>query len=172
MARKKEDKPNSTILGAAGEHFVMSQLLRRNMIAALAPAGVPNADIVATDKLGDRLCAVQVKVRRDIGADGGWHMSEKHESLTSPTLFYCFVNFGKTLNDRPRTWIVPSGIVAKFLHSIHQDWLHTPGKRGQQRTDSAFRRFMPEYKPIAEYKLGWLDQYQENWESLAAAATR
>jgi hypothetical protein len=54
----------STLLGAAGEHYVMSQLLRRmkpqhqcrylmqvrrlNYIAALAPRGVPSADIVIT----------------------------------------------------------------------------------------------------------------------------
>ena len=115
MPENKYDKPNSTILGAAGEHYVMSQLLRRNMIAALAPAGVPNADIVVTDKLGHRLCAVQVKVRRDIGADGGWHMGQKHEKIRSSNLFYCFVDFGKSLTDQPRTWVVPNEIVAMFV---------------------------------------------------------
>jgi hypothetical protein len=103
MAAKNEGAPNSTILGAAGEHFVMCQLLRRNMIAALAPTGVPNADIVVTDKLGDRLCAVQVKVRREVGSDGGWHMGQKHEDLVSANLFYCFVDFGSSLTDPPRT---------------------------------------------------------------------
>ena len=167
---KEKDGPNSTILGAAGEHFVMSQLLRRNMIAALAPTGVPNADIVVTDKLGDRLCAVQVKVRRDIGSDGGWHMGQKHEDLTSPNLFYCFVDFGKSLADQPKTWVVPSGIVAKSLQEIHQDWLRTPGKKGQQRNDSTFRRFMPDYEPMPQYKMGWLQPYFENWASLEAAS--
>jgi hypothetical protein len=170
MAEKKDDKPNSTIFGAAGEHYVMSQLLRRNMIAALAPAGVPNADIVVTDKLGDRLCAVQVKVRRDIGADGGWHMGQKHEEIRSPNLFYCFVDFGKSLTDQPRTWIVPSEVVATFVQTTHKDWLSTPGARGQERNDSSLRRFRPSYEPLAEYKLGWLNPYFENWESLEAAA--
>jgi hypothetical protein len=64
----------STLLGAAGEHFVMSEMLRRGYIAALAPQGVPNADIVVTDIEGTRLCSLQVKTRRDIGSDGGWHM--------------------------------------------------------------------------------------------------
>ncbi len=169
MAKEKHG-PNSTILGAAGEHFVMSQLLRRNMIAALAPTGVPNADIVVTDKLGDRLCAVQVKVRRDIGFDGGWHMGQKHEELTSPNLFYCFVDFGKSLADQPKTWVVPGSIVAKSLQEIHQDWLRTPGKRGQQRNDSTFRRFMPDYEPLPQYKMGWLQVYFENWASLEAAS--
>jgi hypothetical protein len=170
MMPKERDGPNSTILGAAGEHYVMCQLLRRNMIAALAPTGVPNADIVVTDKLGDRLCAVQVKVRRDIGSDGGWHMGQKHEQLTSPNLFYCFVDLGKSLSDQPKTWIVPSGVVARSLLEIHQDWLHTPGQKGQQRNDSAFRRFMPDYEPLAQYKKGWLNPYFENWESVEAAS--
>ena len=39
----------ASLLGAAGEHYVLSQLLRRGYIAALAPQGVPNADIVITD---------------------------------------------------------------------------------------------------------------------------
>jgi hypothetical protein len=65
---------NSTLLGAAAEHYVMCQLLRRQMIAALAPAGVPDADIIVSDRLGSALAAVQVKARREIGRDGGWHM--------------------------------------------------------------------------------------------------
>src|SRR5690348_16138373 len=114
---------NSTILGAAGEHYVMCQLLRREMIAALAPAGVPNADIVVTDQLGDRLFAVQVKVRRERGSDGGWHMKRKHEDIASPNLFYCFVDFGRDLSENTRTWILPSEVVAKALRLTHQRWL-------------------------------------------------
>ncbi|WP_198147589.1 hypothetical protein [Sphingobium chungbukense] len=84
----------SSLLGAAGEHFIMSALLRHGFIAALAPVGVPMCDIVVTDDIGERLCAIQVKTRRAIGSDGGWHMSDKHEKIVSPTLFYAFVDFG------------------------------------------------------------------------------
>ncbi len=58
----------STLLGAAGEHYVMSLLLRHGFIAALAPVGVPNCDIVVTDDIGDRLWAVQIKSRVDRAA--------------------------------------------------------------------------------------------------------
>ena len=85
----------STLLGAAGEHFVMSELLWRGYIAALAPQGVPNADIVVTDITSSHLCTIQVKTRRDLGSDGGWHMKEKHEKIRSDRLFYCLVDFGK-----------------------------------------------------------------------------
>jgi hypothetical protein len=71
----------STLLGAAGEHYVLCQLLRRGYIAALAPIGVPNADILVTDIDGQRLVAIQVKTRRNIGSDKGWHMKPSTSGL-------------------------------------------------------------------------------------------
>jgi hypothetical protein len=159
-------KTDSTILGAAGEHYVMCQLLRRNLIAALAPVGVPNADIVVTDHVGDRLCAIQVKVRRDIGSDGGWHMRKKHEGIVSTSLFYCFVDFGKDLKDHPKCWVVPNAIVARTLSLSQQKWLSLSGKRGEPHKDSDFRRFLPNYDRIqlgTEFGAGWLDPYLEAW---------
>jgi hypothetical protein len=94
---------DSTILGAAGEHYVMRQLLRRGMIAALAPTGVPNADIVVTNQVGDRLCAVQVKARRTTGKNGGWPMRPKHEELSCQLrrLWTCLYRGGCDGNWRP-----------------------------------------------------------------------
>jgi hypothetical protein len=53
----------------------MAELLRRGYIASLAPAGVPNADIVVTDVEGGRLCSIQVKTRRDIATAVCFHCS-------------------------------------------------------------------------------------------------
>ena len=110
---------SSTTLGAAGEHYAMCQLLRRGFIAALAPAGVPNADIIVTDEIGDRLCAVQVTSRVAKCADGGWHMKAKHESVVSDTLFYAFVDFGASLTALPASFIVSSRVVAGVLRRAH-----------------------------------------------------
>src|SRR5260370_30071759 len=118
------------LIGPAGEHHVMSELLRRGYIAALAPRGVPNADIVVTDVGGARACAIQVKTRRDIGADGGWHMRVKHEAIRADRLFYCFVGFRKTVDTRPAVFVVPSTVVAEALAASHRAWLAHPGKKG------------------------------------------
>lgn len=142
------DTSSSTILGVAAEHYVMGQLLRRNMIAALAPAGVPDADIIDSDRVGSSLWAIQVKARRDIGSDGGWHMKQKHEAMRRSLLFYCFVGFGRSLNESPQCWVVPSVRVAETLMSSHRVWLATPGKAGQQRKDSNSRRLLPHYKDM------------------------
>lgn len=162
----------STLTGAAGEYYVMSQLLRRGYIAALAPAGVPNCDIVVTDEIGDRLCAVQVKTRNNLGADGGWHMRRKHEELDSPTLFYCFVDFGEEAAHAPVTWVVPAAVVARALSECHQAWLAQPGKKGQPHKDNDMRRFLPGYDhlPVDSYRNGWLSPYREAWDLLQGQA--
>jgi hypothetical protein len=156
------------LTGAAGEHFVMSELLRRGMIAALAPAGVPNCDIVVTDDIGDRLFAVQVKTRIGKGSDRGWHMRKKHEALTSSTLFYCFVDFGAYTGELPFTYVVPAPVVARTIRECHQAWLDQPGKSGQQRNDSDFRRFLPDYAHLemGKYEDGWLTESREAWHLL------
>lgn len=167
----KRETVNSTILGAAAEHFVMCQLLRQDMIAALAPAGVPNADIIVSDRVGSKLAAIQVKGRRDLG-QGGWPMKAKHEGLDERGLIYCFVDFGKTLFDRPQCWIVPSAVVADVLTRSHRTWLARPGRAGQAHKENDLRRFTRAYGPDDIGKPhGWLDEFYEAWHLIKGAAT-
>jgi hypothetical protein len=161
----------STLVAAAGEYFVLARLSFMGKIAAHAPRGVPNADIVVSSVDGDTLCAVQVKARSGHGGDAGWHMSKKHEEIKSPRLFYAFVDFGSDFASMPTTYVVPSGIVAQVIRDMHQAWLATPGRKGQQHNDSDFRRFMPDYtincgSNAPPYTKGWLDEYHENWHLL------
>jgi len=161
----------STLLGAAGEHFVMSELLRRGYIAALAPQGVPNADIIVTDLEGQRLCSIQVKTRSKRGSDGGWHMKPKHEKIYGERLFYCFVDLGENALDTSQIFILPSRIVADVLKETHLFWLRKPGKRGQPHKDSQVRRLLPDYSRLygserTPYGLGCLEKYRNAWDLL------
>lgn len=161
----------TTLLGAAGEHYVMCELLRRGYIAALAPVGVPFADIVVTDVGGDRLSSIQVKTRRELGTDGGWHMKAKHETIEADRLFYCFVDFGGTAEDQAQTFVIPSRTVAALLRESHALWLATPGAKGQQRKDSVMRRMLPDYTHIfgdadGRFRQGWLEAYRNAWHLL------
>lgn len=166
----------STLLGAAGEHYVMSQLLRRNYIAALAPQGVPSADIVITDIQAERLFAIQVKSRRGIGSDHGWYMNAKHEEIHSDFIFYCFVDFGSGLDSQTVTYVVPSAVVADVLRESHETWLRTPGKKNQPHKDNLIRRFRPDYTSIfgpdhPKYGPGWLSKYREAWHLFGKPST-
>lgn len=164
------EKISSAIIGAAAEHYVMYRLLLNGMIAALAPKGVPDADIIVSDKIGSALSAVQVKGRRDIGRDGGWHMKAKHEKISRPLLYYCFVDFGKSLSDPARSWIIPSSVVAEVLATTHKTWLATPGRNGRAHVDHEMRRLIPDYghDTLPQYRSGWLDQYFERWDLIAS----
>lgn len=166
---------DTSMMGAAREHFIMCELLRRGYIAALAPQGVPNADIVVTDLTGHRLCTIQVKSRREIGADGGWHMRPKHEEVVGDRLFYCFVDVGKTPQDRPAVYVLPSRKVAEVLAATHQAWLSRPDAKGQQRRDSPMRRLVPDYRYAYgdgpnPYSKGWLEPYRDAWNLLGLDA--
>ena len=161
----------SSLIGAAGEHYVMSALLRRGYIAALAPTGVPNADIVVTDIGGSRLCSIQVKTRRGVGADGGWHMKAKHEHIRGDHLFYCFVDFLASDEARTIIYVMPSAKVAEVIAAAHQKWLKTPGQKGQPHRDGPMRRLLPDYVKtfgVKEnpYPAGWLDPYRDAWHIL------
>jgi hypothetical protein len=150
----------------------MCQLLRKGLIAALAPTGVPNADIIVTDQIGDKLCAVQVKSRIKPGSDKGWHMSAKHEEIKSPNIYYCFVGFE---TEPPGCWIVPSAIVADVLKRSHAHWLVSPGKKGQTHNDGNMRRFCQSYdheKFLPEFSMGWLDPYKEKCDLLETATKK
>lgn len=177
-----KSKISSVIVGAAGEYHVLSQLLRRGWIAALAPDGAPNMDILVTNEKSDKLCAIQVKTRRDIGGDKGWHMQPKHETMVARDLFYVFVDVGKKPSDKTICHILPSQVVADCLQQCHQVWLDTPGRKGQPHKDSKVRRLLPDYshiKPITDggkavidqYRTGWLEQYRENWRILGLTET-
>ena len=168
------NKISSTIVSAAGKYHVLSQLLRRGWIAALAPDGSPNMDILVTDENSNKLCAIQVKTRRDIGSDHGWHVKPKHEVIDIGDLFYVFVDVGKQPSDTTTSYILPSHVVAHCIRRCHLVWLNTPGKGGRPHKDSNVRRLLPDYsfiKPITEegkiiidlYRAGWLDSYRENW---------
>jgi len=175
-------KVSSVILGAAGEYYVMAELLRRGLIAAKAPEGVPNFDIVITDIDGQRLAAIQVKTRRDFkGGDKGWHMKAKHEDLIAERMFYVFVDVGVDESSPVSFFVLPSHLVANACKLSHAIWLATPNVKGEAHKDSDIRRLLPKYE-LARYARdlmhepsqlhkdfldlhgdGWLERYRNAW---------
>jgi len=179
-------KVSSVIIGAAGEHFVMAELLRRGLVAAKAPEGVPNFDIVITDIDGERLAAIQVKTRRDFkGGDKGWHMKAKHEKLASDSMFYVFVDVGKNEKSDVSFFILPSREVAYVCKRSHENWRETPSANGTPHGKTDMRRLLPKYelpayvkkngytpsehhqKFLKDYSEGWMEKYRDSWNLIA-----
>ncbi len=158
----------SKLLGAAGEHAVMSRLLLMGVTACLAPDGAKGVDIVLTNAVGESFAAIQVKAK--VGRFlGPWRLSPAAELLISPRLFYVFVGFENLANGLIKELlVVPSKVVADFVKLGHRNWLQTPGLNGRVRNDSTVRFFAPNPRPITldgvAYASGWTKIYENNWD--------
>ena len=154
------------VIGAAGEHYVLSRLLSRGILAAKAPDGVALIDIVVHQPQPDGALtfAVAIQVKTRTGKGAAWHMGKKHEDHAEPWLYYAFVDFGPL---DAVVYVIPSAKVAKLVHDQHAIWLATPGKNGQAHKDNDLRRLGPSWPfEVPGGEEGWMDQYREAWHLL------
>ncbi len=159
---QKKKNQDTSLTGAAGEHLVLSRLLSRGILAAQAPRGARKADILVNHLDDKPPCLIQVKTRSGKGADIGWHMHKKHETVTDKDLYYCFVDLGSNAQE---VYVIPADKVAKVVSESHATWLNTPGKGGKKHKDTDLRRIITEYKMrLRSAPPGWMDQYKEKWD--------
>ena len=160
----KTNSKDKSLVGAAGEHLVLSRLLSRDLLASQAPRGTRKADVLLNPLDGGKPRLIQVKTRTAVGNSLGWHMGLKHESMIEKDLFYCFVNLDLI---NPSVYVIPSRVVAKVVRNSHSEWLSTPGQKGQKHNDTEMRRIKNDYGPsFKSIKPGWMDKYLEAWEIL------
>lgn len=143
---------SSVLCGVSGEYFVAGELSRRGFIASITLRNTRGIDVLVSNAAATRQVGIQVKTNQ--GARPEWVLNEKGETFYADNLFYAFVNL-KAPEQRSEFYIVPSKIVADYIRLTHQEWLNTPGKRGQVHNDSSMRKFRDEKR-----------QYLERWDLL------
>ena len=157
---------DKNLVGAAGEHLVLSRLLSKGVLAAQAPRGARKADVLVNHLDGKPPCLIQVKTRSGTNASSGWHMGEKHEVISDKDLFYCFVSIEGA---ETFVYVVPAAKVAKVVKDSHETWLNTPGAKGQKHNDSKMRFIKNTYKlKIKSAPDGWMDKYLEAWDLITS----
>jgi hypothetical protein len=157
-----------SLVGPAGEHFVLFRLYQLGMLASLSPPGSPTVDILVLSVDEKVIATLQVKARTT-GPDKGWPMGEKHEHFSQPRCFYAFVDLEVPEGTVPVTYIVPSSEVAKMVAASHKAWLAAPGKGGRAHRDNPMRRVSPAHGFVVPgFPDGWMDQYRERWDLLSA----
>ena len=147
--------PNHTNVntGNSGEYFVAGELERRGFTVAVPMSNVKDFDILAINRTTYEQFAIQVKTTGY--KQKKWTLSQKNETLVGENIVYVFVSLNEL--DAPEYHIVPSKIVAETIAKEHQAWLHTPGKKGQQRNDTNIRNFFDK-KDIYLDRWNLLDQ--------------
>jgi hypothetical protein len=129
----------------AGEFAVLSQLALRGFDANMTLGNTKAVDILAAHPTDGTVLKIEVKTAfgnrparsKLFGHHLSWVMSEKHEYIVEPNLFYCFVNIERSAYVF-RFFIVHSSLVACYVRDQHQHWLQEPN---QNHVDNPIRQF-------------------------------
>lgn len=146
----KMEKLSTNLSGVSGEYFVAAELSRRGFITSVTLKNAKGIDILITDEKAQVFIVIQVKTNQKTRK--AWVLTEKSEKFHGDNLFYVFVNLNN-FGILPDFYVVPSIIVSKQIKESHQNWLDTPGKKGQKHNDNPLRLFHDEN-----------DLYLNKWE--------
>ena len=133
------------LIGNAGEYYVMAELLKRGIIAALAPRNAPSFDILATSN--NRTVKIRVKTKSQEYPD--WQYSVKKDGsifrdLSKDGDFTVLVDLTMTTKDL-KFYIVPTCRINVLLKNDFEEWVNAPGKNNQPQKKNRGRFSVPLY---------------------------
>ncbi len=93
-----EDYPtrDSSLVGAAGVHAVVSELSLRGLIALPTIRNTADVDVIVADKSGTWQANLQVKTSRS--RVNFWPIGKKYDQWVGPSNYYVFLRFDKKNN--------------------------------------------------------------------------
>ena len=182
--------PQTSSIGSAGEHLVLSQLLKMNFVAGLAPENTKDYDLIVLNREGNISFPIQVKTAlqaKTTNKSDGWILRDKHETPID-NLIFCFVRIN--LDSRQSDiYLVDSKTVAYTCRMSNGIWLKVPGRNGNVHNSSSMRKLQHDFNDISglkklenksdylneeeiqflhDYSIGWLDKYKEAWHLIKA----
>lgn len=150
-----------TLIGNAGEYYVAAELLKRGVVAALAPRNAPSFDILAT-KTGK---TIRIRVKTKSGEYTDWQWVVKKDGtifrdLSSEGDFTVLVNLTRETKDL-EFYVVPTTVLNDWLERDFNEWVQAPGKNGRPRNPNNKKRHLncPKFKDQ-------LRTYLHNWDIL------
>jgi hypothetical protein len=162
-------QPDKNGISLAGEYAVLSQLHSRGLVANLTLGNTKHVDVLVYNPVTERMAKCEVKTNTNsvlrnsaiFGRTLTWMMSEKHESITDPDLYYCFVE-RDALTHSFRYFILPSADVARYVAAQHCYWLEKSGSQAENNRVRSFRlgiegETYPIETPLA-------DAYEHRWD--------
>ena len=82
---------DTSLIGAAGVHYVVSELSLRGLIALPTIRNTAGVDVIVTDKTGTWHANLQVKASRS--RVGFWPVGKKYSQWIGPNNYYIFLRF-------------------------------------------------------------------------------
>ena len=183
--------PQNQIIGASGEHLVLSNLLKLNFIAGLAPYNTENYDLLTLNEDGNASKSIQVKtalnLKKKDASKHKWVLKEKNETPIE-NLIFCFVAISMHPVNFSEVYVMDSTKVSEVIKMSHQIYLKLPGINGQMHNDNpmrslaadifmdvtnqynreSYREYLSEEEVsfLDQHREGWLEKYLDNWDIL------
>lgn len=150
-----------TLIGNAGEYYVMAELLKRDWIAAMAARNAPDFDILVTN--GEKTVKVRVKTKSEKYDVWQWSIKKDGTIIRNVTDLEDFTILVNLTMDHKEMdyYVVPTQVVHDILVEDFKAWVSTPGKGGRQRSLSNPKRNLP-YTRYQEQ----LARFENNWDVL------
>lgn len=148
-----------TMIGNAGEYYVVAELLKRGIVAALAPRNTPAFDVLATN--GSKTIKVRVKTKSEQYAKWQWNAKDDgtiFRHIEPNDDYVAMVNLTKETRDLAY-YIVPTMIIDEWLKKDFDVWVKTPGRNGKPHDTSNKKRDLS----LNDYSKK-LEPYKNNWE--------
>ena len=108
---------DTSLIGAAGVHFVVSQLSLRGLIALPTIRNTAGVDVVVTNKAGTWQANLQVKSSRS--RVGFWPIGKRYEEWVGPHNYYVFVRYDPKLHSL-EAFMAASGEVAQLVTQLRE----------------------------------------------------
>ena len=180
--------PPSASIGASGEHLVLSNLLKLDYIAGLAPYNTKDYDLIVSSSDGSQQVNIQVKtalhtVKTSNFSKLKWILSEKCEVMKD-NLIYSFVYFSQESNFY-KIYNLPSKKVSEFITMSNQIYIKLPKPNGDLHKNTSMRvlaadaflditakhnrdslkdlLLKDELVFLEKYRYGWMDKFEDDW---------
>jgi len=151
------------LIGNAGEYYVVAELLKRGIVAALAPRNAPSFDILATR--GNRTVRIRVKTKSQEYPI--WQYSAKKDGsifrdLSKHRDFTVLVDLAMATKDL-KFYIVSTCRINEWLKKDFKEWVRTPGKNNRPHDPANIKRNLSQEKYARELSK-YLNQWEKLWE--------
>jgi hypothetical protein len=161
-----ELKASKNHRGNASQFFVAGELCRRGHSAVVTLGNTPNVDVLCSNLSGTKFVHIQVKTF-PLGATR-CIVGQKAEINNGESFFWILTGLPSRESDKHVNYfIIPSKNMSYNIKEQYDNYLKTPGAKGQLRIETAMRTVAI---PPKTNRLGWsIKEFQNRWDLIDEA---
>lgn len=151
------------LIGNAGEYYVVAELLKRGIIATLAPRNAPSFDILAIRENH----TVRIRVKTKSQEYSVWQWAVKKDGsifrdLSKDGDFTILVDLAMKTKDL-EFYVMPTHQIDTWLKADFEKWTRTPGRNNRPHNPENKKRNLGQKEHVYELSK-YLNQWEKLWE--------